>query len=116
MTNDLDPGKIARLLTLGTRQMDAGTVSALVNARRYALERQSVRASVFALNPASAHMPARWAEKLIPHSTQPWVAGALLIAVLMAGIGYWQSVQEQQIDETDIAILTDELPIEVFVD
>jgi hypothetical protein len=116
MTNDLDPGKIARLLTMGTRQMDADTVSALVNARRYALDRQSVRASVVALNPVSAHLPTRWTDKLIPHFVQPWVAGALLIAVLMAGAGYWQSVQEQQIDETDIAILTDELPIEVFVD
>jgi hypothetical protein len=116
MTNDLDPGKIAQLLTQGTRQMDAGTVSALVNSRQNALKRQSVRASVFSLNPASAHMSVRWADRLIPHSAQPWVAGALLIAVLMAGTGYWQSVQEQQIDETDVAILTDELPIEVFVD
>jgi hypothetical protein len=116
MTNELDPGKIAQLLTQGTRQMDAVTVSALDNARQIALKRHSARAAVFTLNPASAYMSARWADRLILHSVQPWLAGGLLIAVLIAGTGYWQSVQEQQIDETDVAILTDELPIEVFVD
>jgi Protein of unknown function (DUF3619) len=116
MINELNPGKIAQLLTQGTRQLDAATISALINARQNALKKQSLRASVFTLNPACVYNSVRWADRLIPHSAQPWVAGALLIAVLMGGTGYWQSVQEQQIDETDVAILTDELPIEVFVD
>ena len=116
MTNGLDTGKIAQLLTQSTRQLDAATISALFNARQNALELQSSRASVLTLNPASAHTPARWSERLIPHSAQPWIAGALLIIVLLAGTGYWQTVQEQQIDETDVAILTDELPMDVFVD
>jgi len=116
MTNELDPGKIVRLLTQGTRQLDAVTISALVDARQKALKRQSERASVFTLAPTSAYMPARWTDRLIPHSAQPWIAAGLLVAVLIAGTSYWQHVQEQQIDETDVAILTDELPIEVFVD
>lgn len=116
MTNEIDPGKIAQLLTQGTRQMDAVTISALVNARQNALKRQSARAPVFTLTPASAHTSARWTDRLLPHSAQPWIAALLLVAVLIAGTSYWQHVQEQQIDETDVAILTDELPIEVFVD
>jgi hypothetical protein len=115
MTNELDPGKIAQLLTQGTRQMDAVTISALVNARQNALKRHSVREPVFKLTSASAHASARWADRLIPHSAQPWVAAVLLVAVLIAGTSYWQNFQEQQIDETDVAILTDDLPIEVFV-
>jgi hypothetical protein len=39
----------------------------------------------------------------------------LLAAILFEGTSYWQNVQEQQIDETDVAILTGDLPIEVFV-
>jgi hypothetical protein len=116
MTNELDPGKIAQLLTQGTRQLDAVTISALVDARQKALKRQSARASVFALAPTSSYMPARWTDRLIPHSAQLWIAAGLLVAALIAGTSYWQIVQEQQIDETDVAILTDELPIEVFVD
>ena len=116
MSDELDPGMIAQLLTQSTRQLDAVTISALVNARHNALKRQAVRAPAFTLARASAHTSVRWADRLIPHSAQPWIAGGLLIAVLVAGTGYWQNVQEQQIDETDVAILTDELPIEVFVD
>jgi hypothetical protein len=122
MNNQLDPGqldprKIAQLLTLSTRQLDETTVSALVDARQNALKRQAVRpAPVFALTPASAHMSVRWTDRLMPHWVQPWIATILLAVVLVAGMSYWQNVQEQQIDETDVAILTDDLPIEVFVD
>jgi Protein of unknown function (DUF3619) len=116
MSDELDPGKIAQLLTQSTRQLDAVTISALVNARHNALERQSVRAPVFTHARVSVLTSVHWANRLIPHSAQPWIAGGLLIAVLIAGTSYWQNIQEQQIDETDVAILTDELPIEVFVD
>jgi hypothetical protein len=116
MTNELDPRKIAQLLTQSTRQLDEATLSALVSARQNALKRQSVRAPVFALTPTSAHTSARWTDRLIPHSAQRWIAAGLLAAVLVAGTSYWQHVQEQQIGELDVAILTDDLPIEVFVD
>ena len=116
MTNELDPRKIAQLLTQSTRQLDEAILSALVNARQNALKRQSVRAPVFALTPASAHTSARWTDRLMPHSAQPWIAAGLLAAVLVVGTSYWQHVEEQQIDELDVAILTDDLPIEVFVD
>ena len=116
MTCELDPVKIAQLLTQGTRQLDATTVSALFSARQNALKIQSSRASAFSLDQVSTHSSIRWAVRLIPHSAQAWVAGGLLIAALVGGTAYWQNVQEQQTDETDVAILTDELPIEVFVD
>ena len=116
MTNELDPRKIAQLLTQSTRQLDAATLSALFNARQNALKRQSVRAPVFALTPTPAHTSARWTDRLVPHSAQPWIAAGLLAAILVAGTSFWQHAQEQQISELDVAILTDDLPIEVFVD
>lgn len=116
MTNELDPEKIARLLTQGARQLDAGIVSALVSARQNALKKYFERVSVSTLTPASGHSSVRWMDRLISHSAQPWLAAGLLVAVLIAGTSYWQNIQEQQIDDTDLAILTDELPIDVFVD
>ena len=110
MTNELDPRKIAQLLTLSTRQLDESILSALVNARQNALKRQSVRAPVFTLDTGHG------THSLIPDSVQRWVVAGLLIATLAVGISYWQHIQEQQTDELDVAILTDELPIEVFVD
>jgi hypothetical protein len=116
MTNELDPKKIAQLLTQSTRQMDETILSALVNARQNALKRYSERAPVFALTPASAHQSFGWTDALIPRSAQRWIAAGLFFAVLIAGMGIWHNVQEQQISELDVAILTDDLPIEVFVD
>ncbi|MEO8342231.1 MAG: DUF3619 family protein [Gallionella sp.] len=121
MTNKFDPGKldpkkVAQLLTQSTRQLDDATLSALGNARQNAMKKQLVRAPFFAPTPASLHTSAGWTARLLPHSAQPWIAAGLLAVLLGIGAGYWQHLEEQQIDELDVAILTDELPIEVFVD
>lgn len=111
MTTGLDPGKIARLLTQGIRQLDTTTLAALADARQNALKRQSVRAPVAALSTG------RWTHSLIPHpSVQQWLVTGLLVVIFVVAAGYWQHAQEQQISELDVAILTDDLPIEVFVD
>jgi hypothetical protein len=110
MTEKLQPEKIARLLTQGTRRLNADTLSALSNARQIALQKQSLRAPVFTL------ATARWTHFLLPLSVQQWLPLALLAVMLAAGAGYWHHAHEQQIDELDVAILTDDLPIEVFVD
>ena len=110
MTTKLDSGKIAQLLTQSSRQLDTSTMSALADARNKALKRQLVRA------PAAALSTGRWTHNLIPHSGQQWLATGLLVAILVFTAGYWHQAQEQQISELDVAILTDELPIEVFVD
>jgi type VI protein secretion system component VasF len=110
MTKNLDPSKIAQLLTLSTRQLDENTLSALSSARQNALKKQVVRAPVFALNTG------RETHSLIPDSVQQWVVAGLLVAMLIVGMSFWHHVQEQQIDELDVAILTDDLPIEAFVD
>jgi len=110
MTTKLDPVKIAQLLTQSSRQLDTTTLSALADARQNALKRHRVRAPAFALSTG------RWTYNLIPHLGQQWLATGLLVAILVLAAGYWQHAQEQQISEIDVAILTDELPIEVFVD
>jgi len=110
MTTKLDPGKVAQLLTQSSRQLDNSTLSALAEARQNAIERQLVRSSVAVLSTG------RWTHNLIPHSGQQWLATGLLVAILMFSAGYWQHAQERKISELDVAILTDELPIEVFVD
>lgn len=111
MNDELNPEKIARLLTQSTRQLDSDTLSALGNARQKALQRQALRAPVFTL------AAGRWAHFRVHIPAYQWVsAGLLLVAMLVIGTGYWHHDQEQQIAETDVAILTDELPIEVFVD
>ncbi|MGC2047156.1 MAG: DUF3619 family protein [Gallionella sp.] len=110
MTTKLDSEKIAQLLTQSSRQLDSGTLSALSEARNNALKRQLVH------SPAAALSSGRWTHNLIPHSGQQWLVTGLLVAIFVLMAGYWQHAQEQQISEIDVAILTDELPIEIFVD
>lgn len=110
MTDEINPEKIVQLLTQSTRQLDSCTLSALSNARQKALQRQTVRAPVFTF------ATSRWAHMLLPFTNHQWLSAGLLAAMLFFGTGYWHHVQEQQMDELDVAILTDDLPIEVFVD
>jgi hypothetical protein len=109
MITKLDPNKITKLLTQSTQQMDGAVLSALANARRNALDRQSVHSPAFALTTG------RWTHNLIPHTTYQWAATGLLAAMLIIGAGYWQHSKEQQISDLDVAILTDDLPIEVLL-
>jgi len=110
MNTKFDPIKIAKLLTHSTRQLDTSTLSALADARNNALKKLSVRSPVLTLSTG------RWSHGLMPHSAQRWLVAGMLVAILVFMAGYWQHAQEQQISEIDVAILTDELPIEVFVD
>lgn len=110
MNTKLDTNKIAQLLTLSTRQLNEATVSALANARRNALQRKLAHSPVYTLTTG------RWTHSLMPHSSQQWIATGLLAVMLVIGTGYWHHSQEQQISDLDVAILTDDLPIEVFVD
>jgi hypothetical protein len=104
------PGQIARLLTRAAQQLDGDTVSALRRARQRALERQTVRRSVFALDAGhNLHLP-------IPHTSLQWLAAAMMLAVLAGGIGYWHHAGEHESSHLDLAILTDDLPMEVFID
>ncbi|MDO8812896.1 MAG: DUF3619 family protein [Gallionella sp.] len=109
----ITPETIASLLTRSTQQLDICTVDALHRARNIAMERQSQKKSVFALSTAPVH-GARW---LIPHSTHQWAAAViLLVTILLGGINYWQHTQEHELSRLDAEILTDDLPLEVFLD
>ena len=111
MNTNFNPDKIAQLLTQGTHELNADTLSALKRARLAALERQAAPepAPVLAL----AH---GWLHRLLPHSTAQWWMAALLAASLTVVASCYHHTRDQQIGELDVAILTDELPLEVFVD
>ncbi|MDH4215930.1 MAG: DUF3619 family protein [Gallionella sp.] len=111
MTDKLNPKRISQLLNQGTWQMDEKVLAALSDARQKALLRQSVRAPVFTF------ATSRWTHLLPSFSAHQWVSAGLLAIMLVIGADYyWHHAQEQQIADLDVAILTDDLPIEVFVD
>lgn len=110
---DINPERIAELLTHSAEQLDDKTVAALRGARSAALERQSLSQPVFAL---STGRNMHW---LVPHSVYQWASTIILLAVMIfGGASYWTHMQEQEHDMShlDVAILIDDLPLEVFVD
>ncbi len=108
---DIAAKRIAHLLTRATQQLDDHTATALQRARSVALEKQSQRDPVFALTTGHSM---RW---LLPHSASQRVATFILLAaILFGGLSFWRHAHENDLAHLDIAILTDDLPLEVFVD
>lgn len=124
-TGQLDTQKVAQLLTLSTRQLKPDTLSALAQARHQALAKQAVPAPAFSLTSGGllhslglhnlvAH--SLGTHGLIPLSAKRMMATGLLVVACVIGLNLWQHTQLQQLSELDAAILTDDLPIEMFVD
>ena len=108
---DISPERITGLLTLATEQLDNNTVEALRRARHAALNRQAMHATAFALDSRHGlHLQ-------LPHTPRQWAAAALLLAVVAGSMGYWQHLHKKEMmTHLDVAILTDDMPLEVFVD
>jgi hypothetical protein len=107
---DLAPEQISALLTLSAEQLDSSTVAQLQRARQAALAKQAAEVEVFALaGGRGIHWP-------IPQSARYWTA--ILLVVAIAGTaGYWQHHwKHEKMAHLDVAILTDDMPMEVFVD
>lgn len=109
--------KIAGLLDEGTRDLDAKTTARLLEARKEALAHyEAKRAHTWA--------PA-WASETVGRITEPFSnnlrAGLVVLALLgtVAAVIAWQSAspsQGSEIADLDQALLTDELPINAYLD
>lgn len=107
----LAPERIAGLLTLSTEHLDIGTVEALRRARHAALSRQAAHAPFYAFDGRHGH---HWP---IPHTPRQWFAAALLLVAIASSAGYWQHLRKHEMmAHLDVAILTDDMPMEVFID
>jgi hypothetical protein len=111
MTTPINPEKITQLLNEGTKQLDRAALDALAEARQRALAMQPERIA------ALASATGGWVHHLVPHTIKQWLITGLLAALLAAaGATYWQNHNtEEQLSELDVAILADEMPLEVFV-
>ena len=110
--------KIISYLDHGAAKLRAGTVYKLQLARQQALSRLSdpQRASDYALAGAGSGTLGGGRRFLADARIRIWI-GVLLIVGGGLYYQHWQSLQQlRDIEETDAAILTSELPIEAYLD
>jgi hypothetical protein len=108
--------KIAGYLDRGTAELKAGTAYKLQLARQEALARLSEPQRVPQLVLAGAGGGTLGGGRRFFADVRIWV-GVLVVVGGILSIQYWQSVQhDRDIEETDAAILSSELPLEAYLD
>lgn len=110
MNPELNPHQVARLLTYSSRQLDDHTLTLLAKARQASLCKQKIKSPAWAF---AGHVFLRG---FTPRVDYTWLFAGLILAALMVGGNFWQNDLDQQNCDIDVAILTDELPLEVFLD
>jgi hypothetical protein len=114
MNRKLNIKEIGQLLNRSTAQLDQGTLNKLQSARRSALQHQQREQQAPVMAWLTQH-------GVIHHHSSPYHRAfnfgmaTLLAAILLGGALYLQQ-QYLEHDDVDIAILTDDLPIDVYLD
>ena len=115
MNDTLNTREVGRLLNRSADQLDQGTLNKLQTARCTALKYQQKTQQAPLLAWLMQH-------GLINHQSTPghkalgFGMGMLLAAILLGSIFYMQPAKEHNHAEIDIAILTDDLPVDLYVD
>lgn len=115
MRHKINTRDIGQWLDRSTAQLDNGTLDKLRNARRTALQYQQTKQQVPVLAWLSEHGLIH-SHSLGRHKSHHWGMAALLAVILVSGVIYWQKAYEHDHSEIDIAILTDDLPVDMYVD
>ncbi|MBI5657976.1 MAG: DUF3619 family protein [Nitrosomonadales bacterium] len=109
MNKKLHPEQVRQLLNRSLTQLEQPVLVRLRDAREQALARHAERVAA----PAFA-WAGNWLFAATHHKSRYFAAAALLAIAVFSGGAYWH--HEHDVSEVDVAILTDELPIEVYVD
>lgn len=123
MTNEKElAGKIRGYLDQSTGQLRQGTAYRLQQARAKALSHVAQTQTVGQLSLAGAHGGGGTSHSTSGSSRRFWSNRALwagIILILASGVAFqqWRSAQTyKDIEETDAAILSSDLPIDAYLD
>ena len=107
-------GKIVRQLDRGVERLDPVTLERLAAARKVALSHYRERPEpVFGLAWAVNAISHRAAQR--PHGARYLIVVAAL-ALGLIGVVYWQTMTPNDFSEIDVKLLTDDLPLDAYLD
>lgn len=111
MKNKLTTRDIARLLDQSADQLNHFTQSKLAASRQQAVQRQRASASAGMSRDGTLH-----GHLFLSPRALNWIIAATVATLLVINLSYWDHASEHDHSDIDIAILTDDLPVDMFVD
>jgi hypothetical protein len=115
MNYKLKTHEIGKLLNRSAAQLDRDTLDKLHSARRFALKYQQDTQQSPVLAWLTQHGLVGH-HSTSGHKTVNWGVAMLLVMVLLGGALYMQQSNDHDHSDIDIAILTDDLPVDMYVD
>lgn len=114
--NDISTDTIRQLLNRSSSEIGHSTLAHLRDARAQALARYDARSTAPAFSWAGFGSIGSGHAAGSQRSNYYWVAAVLLALTLISTAAYWKHTEDRDVSDVDIAILTDDLPIEMYVD
>jgi hypothetical protein len=115
MKSETKTHSIKALLNASTLQLAPATLEKLRTARTNALTHQRIHHAAPVLAWLGHHSGRN--DSFHMSRSLNWGIALLFVVFLISGASFWQNyTTEHEISELDIAILTDDLPIHIYVD
>ena len=111
MNTKLSNKEIGSLLNRSAQQLDRSTLNELHTARQQALQNQRVASPVWVSRNGLLHGQLR----LSPRALNWFIVG-VVASLLVINLTYWERTYEHDHSDIDIAILTDDMPVDAFID
>jgi hypothetical protein len=111
MNNKLTCQEIGRLLDQSADQLNRSTLSDLHTARQHALQRQHAAGSAWVSQNGTLHGHLQLSQRALN-----WIIAAVIATLLAINLTYLNPAYDHDHSDIDIAILTDDLPVEMYVD
>jgi Protein of unknown function (DUF3619) len=107
--------KIVQRLDYGVESLDAGTRERLAAARKVALSHYRERPEpVFGFAWAMSALSLRGGSQRLQGARYLIAIAALVLGLI--GFAYWQTLQPNDFSDIDVRLLTDDLPIDAYLD
>ncbi len=115
---NLNANSIKQLLNQSVAQLDDAAVENLRAARNRTLESHRALQQHTPILAWLNHHGVWLGSPTSNHKLRSWAFALVLAACLLSGTAYWKHTNEHEHDhsEIDIAILTDDLPVDAYVD
>ena len=111
-----NPRAVQPMLNQSAAQLNSTQIEQLRDARNLALSKHRALQAAPVQAWLSHHGMSLGASPSGHYNLNRTVFSLLLLIALFSGVSYWQQVDEHDHSEVDIAILTDDLPMDAFVE